>query len=111
MLADFYVHSEFSDDSVYPMEQVAADAFEIGLDAVCFTDHVDYGVKPDAGEQPRRLDPGNGKPVTNVDYPAYFAKLDQVRRYDPFGPFPLSTYATWWRLSSRRRSVATGPWN
>lgn len=31
MLADYHVHSEFSDDSVYPMEQVVKDAIAMGL--------------------------------------------------------------------------------
>ncbi len=79
MLADFHVHTEFSDDSVYPMEQVAADAFRLNLDALCFCDHVDYGVKPDAGEQPLRFDPDNGKPVTNVDYARYFPEVERVQ--------------------------------
>lgn len=30
MLADYHVHSEFSDDSVYPMEQVVKDAIAMG---------------------------------------------------------------------------------
>ena len=30
MLADYHVHTKFSDDSVYPMEDVVKDAIEIG---------------------------------------------------------------------------------
>lgn len=41
MLADYHVHTEFSDDSVYPMEQVVKDAIAMGLSEICFTDHVD----------------------------------------------------------------------
>ena len=47
MLADYHVHTEFSDDSVYPMEQVVKDAINLHLDEICITDHVDYGVKVD----------------------------------------------------------------
>lgn len=47
MLADYHVHTEFSDDSVYPMEDVIEDAIKMGLDEICFTDHVDYGIKLD----------------------------------------------------------------
>ena len=47
MLADYHVHSAYSDDSTYPMEQVVRDAIRINLDELCFTEHVDYGVKPD----------------------------------------------------------------
>lgn len=47
MFADYHVHAEFSDDSVYPMEQVVRDAIARGRDEICFTDHVDYGIKQD----------------------------------------------------------------
>lgn len=47
MFADYHVHTEFSDDSVYPMEKVVRDAIAGGMDEICFTDHVDYGVKQD----------------------------------------------------------------
>lgn len=43
MLADY----QFSDDSTYPLEQVVKDAITLGLDEICITDHVDYGVKAD----------------------------------------------------------------
>lgn len=44
MFADYHVHCHFSDDSNYPMEQVILDAIAKGIDEICFTDHVDYGV-------------------------------------------------------------------
>lgn len=47
MFADYHVHTEFSDDSVYQMEQVVRDAIARGMDEICFTDHVDYGIKQD----------------------------------------------------------------
>lgn len=31
MLTDYHVHTEFSDDSVYPMEQAVKDAIKLGL--------------------------------------------------------------------------------
>ena len=37
----------FMYDLVYPMEQVVRDAIARGMDEICFTDHVDYGVKQD----------------------------------------------------------------
>ncbi len=43
MLADYHVHSEFSDDSVFPVNDVCALAIERGIDEICFTDHVDFG--------------------------------------------------------------------
>ena len=76
MLADYHVHSEFSDDSDYDMEEVVKDAIDIGLDEICFTDHVDYGIKLDHGVKGStpRLDE-NGQPLRNVDYPEYFRKI------------------------------------
>lgn len=47
MRVDYHVHTAFSDDSDYAMEQVIRDAIAMGLDEICFTDHVDYGVKID----------------------------------------------------------------
>ena len=32
MFADYHVHTEFSDDSEYPMEQVIKDAVSMGMD-------------------------------------------------------------------------------
>ena len=45
MRADYHVHTELSDDSDYAMENVIEDAITKGLDEICFTDHVDYGIK------------------------------------------------------------------
>ena len=63
MLADYHVHSAFSDDSTYPMEQVVRDAIRINLDELCFTEHVDYGVKPD-WDHPEGARFENGRPLT-----------------------------------------------
>lgn len=38
---DLHVHTEYSFDSNVPMERYASRAVELGLDAVCFTDHID----------------------------------------------------------------------
>ena len=82
MFADYHVHCEFSDDSDYPMLDVCRDAVGLGLDEICFTDHVDYGVKPDVEEYERdhslaRLE--EGQPLLNVDYPRYFEAIDAAR--------------------------------
>lgn len=78
MLADYHVHTNFSDDSVYPLEQVVRDAIALHLDEICITDHVDYGVKPDwdSGEEILRR---NGKPLANVDYPRYELEIQRVK--------------------------------
>lgn len=78
MLADYHVHSAYSDDSTYPMEQVVVDAIRLNLDELCFTEHVDYGVKPD-WDQPKGARFEDGHPVTNCPYPAYFAGLSRMR--------------------------------
>lgn len=44
MFADYHVHTEFSDDSIYPMEDVIRDAVRMNMEEICITDHVDYGV-------------------------------------------------------------------
>ena len=31
----------------YPMEEVIKDAINMKMDEICFTDHVDYGIKRD----------------------------------------------------------------
>ena len=50
MLADYHVHTEFSDDSDCTMEQIVEAAIDLGLNEICFTDHVDYGIKKDWDE-------------------------------------------------------------
>ena len=77
MLADYHIHTEFSDDSVYPMEDVIRDAVQMGMEEICITDHVDYGVKKDwdQGEISYRM----GEPIANVDYPRYMAKIRQMK--------------------------------
>lgn len=87
MLADYHVHTEFSDDSVLQLEDVCSLAIERGIDEICITDHVDYGVRPDWDEY--RRDPSSarifeGKPSINVDYERYFPAIERVReRFAP----------------------------
>ena len=78
MLADYHVHTAFSDDSVYPLEEVIRDAVRMGMDEICITDHVDYGIKEDwdSGKEIRYR---NGEPMANVDYPAYMKELERMR--------------------------------
>ena len=59
MFADYHVHTEFSDDSVYPMEQVVRDAIAGGMDEICFQTIIEY-----ENEQYQRL----GSVVTNRGY-------------------------------------------
>lgn len=78
MLADYHVHTGFSDDSTYPLRQVALGAIRLNLDEVCFTEHVDYGVKPE-WNQPDGARFEDGRPVTNCPYGPYLDELDRVR--------------------------------
>lgn len=78
MLADYHVHTHFSDDSVYPMEQVVRDAIDRGLGELCFTDHVDYGVKADWDSGAEILY-RHGEPLANVDYPRYVEEIRRLR--------------------------------
>ena len=78
MLADYHVHTEFSDDSAYPMEDVVKDAIRLGLDEICITDHVDYGVKVDR-DSGKEILYRHGKPLVNVDYPRWAAELERLQ--------------------------------
>ena len=79
MLADYHVHCMFSDDSWYPPEQVCEDAWKNNLDEICFTDHVDYGIKPDWNDA-LSAKVMMGQRALNVDYDAYFPHIDNLRR-------------------------------
>lgn len=85
MLADYHVHTEFSNDSVYPMEKVIEDAITLGIKDICFTDHVDYGPYRDwddpRGIKYRSGDEGEPEQValTNVDYGKYFLTIEKLR--------------------------------
>lgn len=46
--SDNHVHTSFSTDSDTPMEAMVQRGIELGLDSVCFTDHIDYDF-PDTG--------------------------------------------------------------
>ena len=87
MRADYHLHSEFSDDSRERMENQIRRAIELGLDEMCFTDHVDYGIKKDwsegniewRGGDAMRSGTDEMDPLANVNYPEYFAKIDRMR--------------------------------
>lgn len=86
MRADYHLHCEFSDDSEELMESQIEQGIKLGLDEMCFTDHVDYGIKRD-WDDPRGVIwddvTENGetlhKAIANVDYPKYFDKIDRMR--------------------------------
>lgn len=74
MFADYHVHTEFSDDSVYPMEQVIKDAISMQMDEICFTDHVDYGIKED-WDCSHPIEYRGSEPLANVNYPVYASNI------------------------------------
>lgn len=86
MFADYHIHTYHSDDSTYPMEQVVKDAISKGITDLCFTDHVDYGIKEDTDKltpeqrQELKLKLQNPNvPQYNVDYPAYVAEYQDLK--------------------------------
>ena len=63
MLADYHVHTYYSDDSTCPMEDMVLQGLRCGLDELAFTEHVDYGVKT----------------TLNCDYEKYIAEVHQLQ--------------------------------
>ena len=87
MYADYHLHCEYSDDSNEPMENQIQKAITLGLDEMCFTDHVDYGIKRDWDDPEGiiiRHAVEHGKEVdlvlANVNYPKYFAALNMYQK-------------------------------
>lgn len=82
MYTDYHLHTYYSDDSDYPMEQLVLDAISKGLDEICITDHVDYGIKGDWEDQSETWQPEEkrNRPVMNVKYPAYHAEIGRMQR-------------------------------
>lgn len=91
MYADYHLHCEYSDDSNEPMENQIQQAIALGLDEMCFTDHVDYGIKRDWDDPAGiiiRHAIEHGKEVdlvlANVNYPKYFEALNMYqKKYAP----------------------------
>ena len=82
MYADYHLHTLFSDDGQFSMEEMIEKAISCGLEEICFTDHVDYGIMKDwsEGDIEYRFDElGRKQPLANVDYPKYFEKLKEAQ--------------------------------
>lgn len=87
MYADYHLHCEYSDDSNEAMENQIQEAITLGLDEMCFTDHVDYGIKRDWDDPEGiiiRHAIEHGKEVdlvlANVNYPKYFEALNMYQK-------------------------------
>ena len=80
-MTDYHLHTYYSDDSDYPMEQLVQDAIAMGLSEICITDHVDYGIKKDWEDQSISYHPEDKAklPVMNVKYPAYHAEIGRMQ--------------------------------
>ncbi len=63
---DFHVHTTLSCDGHGTTDEVCARAIEIGLDAICFTEHMDFDPN----------DPGYGF----LDYDLYCARVEKARQ-------------------------------
>ena len=86
MLADYHIHSEYSDDSDEKMENVVESAISQGFEEICFTDHVDYGIKLDrdvfykmSEVEKNQWTEKIGRIDFNVDYPKYFEELKKIK--------------------------------
>lgn len=64
MLADYHIHTSFSDDSTCPMETVVMEAVQLRFDEICITDHVDYFLTV---------------PSHLIDYEAYFREYNRLK--------------------------------
>lgn len=78
MFCDYHVHTHFSDDSIYEMEDVVKDAIEMKMDEICFTDHVDYGIKFD-WDKCQKMPYRDNIPLANVNYPQYFHEIQRLQ--------------------------------
>ena len=77
MFADYHVHTDFSDDSRYPLEDVIKDAIAMKMDEICITDHVDYGIKVD-WDSGKEIIYRHNDPLANVDYPKYMQAIKNM---------------------------------
>ena len=67
MYCDYHLHSSFSGDSDTPMEEMIQKGIQLGLPAMCFTEHLD----PDFPE---------GDCSFDLDLPAYEKKLRELKK-------------------------------
>ena len=82
---DYHMHTHFSGDSEANPREHVLKAIEMNLDEICFTDHVDYGVKNDwdDGDKIRYREgiPGEPEnmPILNVNYPLYYKTYQKMK--------------------------------
>ncbi|MCD8104954.1 MAG: histidinol-phosphatase HisJ family protein [Lachnospiraceae bacterium] len=66
ILYDYHMHSDFSGDSETPAEKMIRRAMELGLNGICFTEHLDIDAPP-------------GDADFSLDLGAYFPGIKQLR--------------------------------
>ena len=71
LISDYHVHSSFSGDSDAPMEDMVKKGIELGLQRICFTDHMDYDYPP------QYLDYGC---VFEFEVEAYFEQIASLQK-------------------------------
>lgn len=71
MKADYHIHSNFSDDSWEDLDKIALSAIKQGIDEICITEHVDYGVKLDKDDWEK----SDKKLAMNADYDKFFPDM------------------------------------
>lgn len=81
MFADYHIHCRYSDDSEEEPEKIVESAVSKNFDEICFTDHVDYGIKIDHDVYNKMNDSEKEKykNLLNVDYPEYFREIGELR--------------------------------
>lgn len=72
---DYHIHSNFSDDSWESLDNIALSAINQGLDEICITEHIDYGVKLDKKDWEK----SDKKLAMNADYEMFFPTMDAFR--------------------------------
>ncbi|NSB25845.1 histidinol-phosphatase HisJ family protein [Clostridium saccharoperbutylacetonicum] len=78
MLCDYHLHTNYSDDSSYIMEDLVNDSIDIGLNEICITDHVDYVVKSD-WDKPEKIQYDGERPIANVDYTKFYKEIKSLQ--------------------------------
>lgn len=79
MYIDYHVHTNYSDDSIYLMEDCIKDAIDMKIKEIAITDHVDYGIKVDWDEG-KEIVYRSGEPMANVDYPKWEKELKYLQQ-------------------------------
>lgn len=76
ILADYHIHTEFSEDSTAPMERMIERAISLGLKRICFTDHMDYDYPKKEITNPDGTI--TRKTIFYLDVPAYRKRLKEL---------------------------------